>query len=134
MVQMQSAHERVVAVKAAFQRPLQVGNFRPHLAFGQLGEHQWAALAIDECFHHRPHRPGGDRRGHRVDLDPRVLKDVAEPLQLTGTGLGELGAVTDDIACGFDLRRRDERTPQQSAFEQVNQPFRIGQVFSELEK
>ena len=53
-------------------------------------------------------------------LIPRVLKDVAKPLQLTGARLGELGALTDHIAGRFDLRGRDERTPQQSAFEQVN--------------
>jgi hypothetical protein len=56
----------------------------------------------------------------RVDLDPRVLQDVAKPLQLTGARLGELGAIPDHITGGFDLRGRDERTPQQSAFEQVN--------------
>src|SRR6185295_9536560 len=101
---------------------------RPHPAFGQLGEQQWAALAIDECFHHRPHRAGGDRPGHRIDLDPGVLKDVAEALQLAGARLGELGAIPDHIAGSFDLRGRDERTPQQSAFQQMHQPFGIGQV------
>ena len=128
MVQMQPAHQRVVVIEAAFQRPLQVRDFRPHPAFGQLGEHAWAAFAIDECLHHRPHRRVVIDGGHRVDLDPGVLQHIAQPLQLTGARLGELGAIPDHIAGGFDLRGRDERTPQQSALQQMHQPFGIGQV------
>ena len=77
VVQVQLAHQRVMVIKAAFQRLRQVTDPGPHPAPGQPSQHLPAPLPIDQ----RPdHRQPGDRvngGGHRVQLDPGVLEHPA---------------------------------------------------------
>jgi hypothetical protein len=82
VVQVQAAHQGVVVPEPAFQRHRQVRDLGPHPAPGQLGQDRAAAFPVDQRLDHRPPGLGGDRGGHRVDLDPGVLEHVAEPLHL----------------------------------------------------
>jgi len=61
-------------------------------------------------------------------LDPGVLEHVAEPLNLRGPRLHDLGAVPEHIPGGLDLRGRDETAPQQPALQQVRQPLGVSQI------
>jgi hypothetical protein len=61
-------------------------------------------------------------------LDAGVLEHVAEPLQLGGPGLDDLGPVPDDVPGGLDVRGRDEAAPQQPALQQVHQPLGVGKI------
>src|ERR1017187_2121076 len=56
------------------------------------------------------------------------LEHVAEPLQLRGPRLHDLGPVPDDIPGGLDVRGRDEAAPQQPALQQVHQPLSVRKV------
>ena len=125
---MQPAHQRVMVIEAALQRPLQVGDLGAHLSLGQFGEHLRAALSVDERLHHRACRLGRQFGGHRVDLDPGVLQHVAQPLQLAGARLGQLGAVTDHVPGCLDVGGRNETAAQQPALQQTRQPLGIGEV------
>ena len=128
VVQVQPAHQRVVLAEAALQRHRQVRDLRPHPADRQLRQHLRAALPVNERLDHRPPGLGDDGGGHRVDLDARVLEHVAEPLDLRGPRLDDLGAVADDIPGGLDVRRGDEAAREQPALQELHQPLRVGHV------
>ena len=132
VVQVQAAHQGVVVAEAAFQGHGQVRDLGPHRALGQLGQDRAAAFPVDQRLDHRPPGLGGDRGGHRVDLDPGVLQGVAEPGDLADPLLDDLGPVADHVPGRLDLGRGNEAARQQPAFQQVRQPLRVGIVFSEL--
>ena len=58
VVQVQLAHQRVMIVKAPFQRMRQISDLGAHDAPGQLGEHLAAALPVDQRPDHRHPRNG----------------------------------------------------------------------------
>ena len=62
------------------------------------------------------------------DLDPGVLQHVAQPGDLAGPLLHDLGPVAEHIPGGLDLRRGDEAAGQQPAFQQVHQPVGVREV------
>jgi hypothetical protein len=72
-----------------------------------------------------PGREGGQRRGHRINLDPAVFEDFRQALQLAGARLDELFAVPGQLSDRRNLRRRDETTPQQPTLGQFRQPHGI---------
>jgi hypothetical protein len=106
--QVQGAHQRVLIAEAARAGQPQVGDLGAHPAARQVRQHRRVALAGDQRLDHVPGRQGGQRRGHRVNLDPAVLEDLGQALQLTGALLDELLAVAGQLADRGDLRRWDE--------------------------
>jgi hypothetical protein len=66
------------------------------------------AFAVDQRFDHVSGRQGGQRRGHRVNLDATVLEDLRQALQLAGALLDELLAVAGQLPDRGDLWWWDE--------------------------
>ena len=111
--------------KRPAQANVRSGILRAHHAARQVGQHGRVAFPGDQRLDHVPGRQGGQRRGHRVNLDSAVLEDLGQALQLAGALLDELLAVAGQLSDRRDLRRWDETAPQQPALGQLRQPYRV---------
>jgi hypothetical protein len=77
------------------------------------------------------HRPAGHTKhvgGHAGELDPSVLQDLVQPLDLPGALL-DLGlAVAGEIAQLADWAGRHEAGADQPMLDQLGDPGRIGHI------
>ena len=91
----------MVLAEAALQRHRQVRDLRPH-----------PAIASSASTSGRRSPSIGDSIIDRLDLvtmeeatESILMEHVAEPLDLRGLRLDDLGAVADDVPGGLDVRR-----------------------------
>jgi hypothetical protein len=97
-------------------------------ALGQLGQHLGIALAGDEGLDHGPPRGGQDFGGHRGQLDPGVLEQLLQPLQLRAAHV-DLGlAVAGQLPQLTDLGRGHKAGPHHAVSSHIGQPLGIREV------
>jgi hypothetical protein len=89
----------------------------PHAGAGHLGQQLGVAHPSDERVEHLA-RGLPQRVGHPgVELDAGVLEQLLDPLSLCRAALGELLAITGEVAQAGDNRGRDEAPAHQAALE-----------------
>src|SRR5439155_16266921 len=81
-----------------------------------------------ERVEHRPTGGAEDVRGDTVELDPRVLEDLVQPVRLPLTLTDLRLAVASEIPQRPDRLRRHKATPQQPRLQQLTKPGGIGDV------
>ncbi len=118
----------VLDVEATLERFPQRRQFLAQLALGQLGEHGRVGRARDERVQHRPPRRAEDVCGDAVELDPRILEDLVQPVRLP-LALADLRlAVAGQVPQRPDRLRRHETAFEQARLQQLAQPGRVRNV------
>ena len=103
-VQVQPGQEGVVLTEPSGQRLGQFGDLAAQPPLGQLRQRGRVALPGDQRLEHGPAGDAADVGGHRRQLDPRVLQQLLQPLDLTGAfprdggpGPGQVPELTDRL-------------------------------------
>jgi hypothetical protein len=118
----------VMSTEAALEGVTKLGDLLAQGAFGQVGQDIRIAGAGDERVEHRPTGQAEDPSGDRGQLDPGVLEHLVQPLLFPGAFFDLRAAVTAQVAQLADLAWRHEARADQSVFDQLTDPRRVGDV------
>jgi hypothetical protein len=121
-----AGHHGMVGAEPPLERLDESVLLGPHPALREFGELLRIALAGDQSLDHGQRRLRPGTRRHRGQLDPGVLEQLLEPLNLFHPGV-DLGlAVTSDLPQLADGRRRDEVGAHHSVSRHIGEPLRVG--------
>ena len=95
---------------------------------GQLRQGVGVTLPGDQRFEHRPPGHAHDVRCHRRQLDPGVLEQLLQPLDLAASFPGDRRPGPGQVPQLADRLGRHERSPDQAIRSELGQPRRIRDV------
>ena len=115
----------MVAAESPLQGVLQCWDLPPKLAPGQLCESVGIPAAGHQRQEHVPTGLAQDVRRHRRQLDPGVLQDLVEALDLPSPLLCLGSAVAREVAKLPDRLGRHKARPHQPVLHQLGDPLRV---------
>ena len=127
-VQVHPGQEGVVLAETAVQGLGQLGDLRPQPTLGQIGQPGRVPIAGDQRLDHRPPGHAQDVGGHRGQLDPGILQQLLQPLDLPAAFAGDRGPGPGQVAQLPDRLGRHERAPDQPVRAELGQPGRVRDI------
>ena len=110
------------------QRLGQLRDLGAQAPLGQIGQHGRVMLAIDQRLQHQPARHAGDVAGHRGQLDPGILQQLLQPLDLPAAFSSHRRAGPGQVPQLADWGGRHEGAVDQAVRTQLGQPRGVGDV------
>jgi hypothetical protein len=117
--------QRVQWLEPAFERLPEQRDLLAQLASGEVGEQLGVGGAVAERVKHRPTRDSKDVGRDAVELDPRVLERLVQPVGLALALLHLRLAVAGQLPQRPDRLRRHEACSEQPGLEQLAQPLGV---------
>ncbi len=127
-IQVQPGKEGVGGPEATGQRLGKRGDLDPHPPLGQLSELDGVTPTGDQRLQHRPPGHPGDVGSNRGQLDPRVLQQLFQALDLPRTLSHPRGPGAGEITQLPDRLKGNERAAHQPMGTELGQPRRVGDV------
>jgi len=121
-VEMQPGEEAVVLTEAPRQGLGEFGDLRAHASLGEIGQSGGVPVTCDQRLQHRPTRDAGDVARYRGELDPGVLEELFEALDLASALSRDRGARPCEVTKLSDRLGRDEGSPDESVSAELGKP------------
>lgn len=121
-VQMHPGVERVVLIEPPVERFGQLGDLRPKPPPCQIRQPGWVVVPGNEGFEHGPPGDTQDVRRDGGQLDASILKQLLQPLRLSGALASDRGPGPGQVSQLPDRLGRHERGLHQPVSAELSQP------------